>query len=139
MSAIPTTTCLNIVALEAHRAGAWVVGEDLGTVEPGVRRELSQRNFLSYKVWWFEADPPAAWPEQALGAVSTHDLPTVAGVARRLRPGRPAPARPRTQRGGRGRAARQADEPDRVGPGHPHGGDRRPRSTTIWPRHPACC
>jgi 4-alpha-glucanotransferase len=46
-----------------------------------VRLELSRRNVLSYKVWWFEADPPSAWPVQALGAISTHDLPTVAGVA----------------------------------------------------------
>lgn len=76
----PHDDLLDILALEAHRAGAWVVGEDLGTVEAGVGRELARRNVLSYKVWWFEADPPAAWPEHALGAVSTHDLPTVAGV-----------------------------------------------------------
>src|SRR5262249_47046195 len=50
-------------------------------VEDEVRLELSRRNVLSYKVWWFEADPPSAWPAAALGAVSTHDLPTVAGVA----------------------------------------------------------
>jgi len=31
-------------------------------------------------VLWFEDDPPARWPNQALGAVTTHDLPTVAGV-----------------------------------------------------------
>jgi 4-alpha-glucanotransferase len=57
-----------------------VVGEDLGTVEPGVRHELAGRNLLSYKVWWFEADEPPAWPPKALGTVTTHDLPTVAGV-----------------------------------------------------------
>jgi 4-alpha-glucanotransferase len=77
----PSDDLLNIVALEAHLAGAWVVGEDLGTVEETARRELSHRNVLSYKVWWFEADPPSAWPAQAFGAISTHDLPTVAGVA----------------------------------------------------------
>jgi 4-alpha-glucanotransferase len=76
----PHHDLLNIVALEAHRAGAFVVGEDLGTVEPGVRQELAGRNLLSYKVWWFEADAPPAWPAQALGTVTTHDLPTVAGV-----------------------------------------------------------
>ncbi len=77
----PSGDLLNLVALEAHLAGAWVVGEDLGTVEEEARLELSRRHVLSYKVWWFEADPPSTWPAPALGAVSTHDLPTVAGVA----------------------------------------------------------
>jgi 4-alpha-glucanotransferase len=76
----PHRELLDIVALEADRAGAFVVGEDLGTVEPGVRRELSGRNVLSYKVWWFESRRPAQWPRKALGAVTTHDLPTVAGM-----------------------------------------------------------
>jgi 4-alpha-glucanotransferase len=76
----PYHDLLNIVALEAHRAGAFVVGEDLGTVEPGVRHELAGRSLLSYKVWWFETNKPPSWPSQALGTVTTHDLPTVAGV-----------------------------------------------------------
>jgi 4-alpha-glucanotransferase len=76
----PHRELLDILALEAHRAGAFVVGEDLGTVEHGVRRELSGRNVLSYRVWWFEKRRPAAWPKKALGAMTTHDLPTVAGV-----------------------------------------------------------
>ena len=77
----PSQDLLDILALEAHRAGAWVVGEDLGTVEADVRLELARRDVLSYKVWWFESDPPSTWPVRALGAISTHDLPTVAGVA----------------------------------------------------------
>ena len=76
----PHDELLDIVALEAHRAGAFVVGEDLGTVEPGVRQQLAGRNLLSYQVWWFQDAAPAAWPAKALAAVSTHDLPTVAGV-----------------------------------------------------------
>jgi 4-alpha-glucanotransferase len=76
----PHQDLLNIATLEAHRAGAFVVGEDLGTVESGVRQELAGRNLLSYKVWWFEEDEPPAWPVKALGTVTTHDLPTVAGV-----------------------------------------------------------
>jgi 4-alpha-glucanotransferase len=35
---------------------------------------------LSYKLFWFEPRPPADWPDEALGAVTTHDLPTIAGV-----------------------------------------------------------
>ncbi|MBV9661055.1 MAG: 4-alpha-glucanotransferase, partial [Acidimicrobiales bacterium] len=37
----PHHDMLNILALEAHRAGAWVVGEDLGTVEDEVRWDLA--------------------------------------------------------------------------------------------------
>jgi 4-alpha-glucanotransferase len=76
----PARDLLDIVALESVLANAPVVGEDLGTVEPGVREELAARNVLSYRLLWFEDDPPAQWPTKALAAVSTHDLPTVAGV-----------------------------------------------------------
>ncbi|MCU4183821.1 4-alpha-glucanotransferase [Acidiferrimicrobium sp. IK] len=76
----PYWDLLNILALEAQRAGAFVVGEDLGTVEDHVRAELAERDVLSYRLLWFEPGPPTTWPRQALGAVTTHDLPTVAGV-----------------------------------------------------------
>jgi 4-alpha-glucanotransferase len=35
---------------------------------------------LSYRLLWFEKGSPAAYPEQALAAVTTHDLPTIAGL-----------------------------------------------------------
>ena len=76
----PYWDLLNILALEAERAGAYVVGEDLGTVEDQVRAELWERRVLSYRLLWFEPDRPPGWPAQALGSVTTHDLPTVAGV-----------------------------------------------------------
>jgi len=76
----PAADLLDIVALESHRAGAYVVGEDLGTVEREVRAELAVRNVLSYRLVWFEDGPPAGYPVQALAAVTTHDLPTVAGL-----------------------------------------------------------
>ncbi|MGH9055932.1 MAG: 4-alpha-glucanotransferase [Acidimicrobiales bacterium] len=76
----PDEDLLDIVALEAHRAGSWVVGEDLGTVEDGVRRELEERRVLSCRVWWFEDRPPGEWPDMALASATTHDLPTIAGV-----------------------------------------------------------
>ncbi|MDQ4097907.1 MAG: 4-alpha-glucanotransferase, partial [Actinomycetota bacterium] len=69
-----------ILALESHRAGAYVVGEDLGTVEEEVREELARRDVLSYRLLWFEPDPPSQFPALALAAVTTHDLPTVAGM-----------------------------------------------------------
>lgn len=76
----PYWDLLNILALEADRAGAYIVGEDLGTVEDHVRRELAERRVLSYRLLWFEPGRPVTWPAQALGSVTTHDLPTVAGV-----------------------------------------------------------
>ena len=76
----PSDDLLDIVALESHRAGAVVVGEDLGTVEPGVRETLAERGLLSYRLLWFEDDDPARWPETSMAAVTTHDLPTVAGL-----------------------------------------------------------
>jgi 4-alpha-glucanotransferase len=56
------------------------VGEDLGTVEPGVREGLARRAVLSTRLLWFEDGPPESCPELALAAVTTHDLPTIAGV-----------------------------------------------------------
>jgi 4-alpha-glucanotransferase len=76
----PAPDLLDILALESHRAGAFVVGEDLGTVEDDVRAELHERGVLSYRLEWFESGPPASYPEQALAAITTHDLPTIAGV-----------------------------------------------------------
>jgi 4-alpha-glucanotransferase len=76
----PAADLLDVVALESHRARAFVVGEDLGTVEEAVRAELGRRRLLSYRLLWFEDEPPPRWPPLSLGAVSTHDLPTVAGV-----------------------------------------------------------
>ncbi|KUH88799.1 MULTISPECIES: 4-alpha-glucanotransferase [unclassified Mycobacterium] len=78
---------IGIVALEAHRAGAVVVGEDLGTVEPWVRDHLRERGLFGTSILWFEADrdgdggplPAERWREYCLSAVTTHDLPPTAG------------------------------------------------------------
>src|SRR6187549_2624574 len=71
---------LAIVALESARAKAFIIGEDLGTVEAGVRERLHEQNMLSYRLLYFEPVPPAEFPELALSSVTTHDLPTVAGL-----------------------------------------------------------
>jgi 4-alpha-glucanotransferase len=76
----PGTELLDVLALESARAGAAVVGEDLGTVEPETREQLGERGVLSYRLVWFEDRPPEEFPEQALAAVTTHDLPTIAGI-----------------------------------------------------------
>jgi 4-alpha-glucanotransferase len=76
----PYEDLLDIVALESHRAEAIVVGEDLGTVEAGVREAMAEHGILSYKLLWFEAEDPAQWTAEAMAAVTTHDLPTIAGL-----------------------------------------------------------
>ncbi|MEU8608813.1 4-alpha-glucanotransferase [Actinoplanes sp. NPDC048791] len=79
---------LGILALEAHRAGAVVIGEDLGTVLPVVTETLERMNMLGSAVLWFtrDYDDPAEgylsaadYPRNALATISTHDLPTAAG------------------------------------------------------------
>ena len=78
---------IGIVALEAHRAGAVVVGEDLGTVEPWVRDYLADRGLFGTSILWFELDrdgsggplPAERWRKYCLSSVTTHDLPPTAG------------------------------------------------------------
>ncbi|MCX4974444.1 4-alpha-glucanotransferase [Streptomyces sp. NBC_00620] len=77
---------LAVLALEASRAGALVIGEDLGTVEPGVRETLHERGVLGTSVLWFERDwdgdglplPPERWRADCLATATTHDLPSTA-------------------------------------------------------------
>jgi 4-alpha-glucanotransferase len=71
---------LAIVALESLRAQAFIIGEDLGTVEAGVREQLAEQRMLSYRLLYFEPAPPREFPELALSSVTTHDLPTIAGL-----------------------------------------------------------
>ncbi len=79
---------VGILALEAHRAGALVIGEDLGTVEPWVRDVLRERGILGTSVLWFErgssGEPlaPEHWRRLCLASVTTHDLPPTAGYLR---------------------------------------------------------
>lgn len=77
---------LATLVLEASRAGAVVIGEDLGTVEPGVRETLDRRGVLGTSVLWFERDwdgdgrplPPERWRADCLATATTHDLPPTA-------------------------------------------------------------
>ncbi|MEU5532570.1 4-alpha-glucanotransferase [Streptomyces sp. NPDC020362] len=77
---------LALLALEASRAGAVVIGEDLGTVEPGVRERLQRHGVLGTSVLWFERDwdgdgrplPPERWRADCLATATTHDLPPTA-------------------------------------------------------------
>ena len=76
---------VGIVMLEAYRAGAVIIGEDLGTVEPWVHDYLASRGILGTAVLWFE-NQDDGWPKQpeayrhlSLATVTTHDLPPTAG------------------------------------------------------------
>ncbi|MFD9321044.1 4-alpha-glucanotransferase [Streptomyces sp. NPDC060053] len=77
---------LAVLVLEASLAGSVVIGEDLGTVEPGVRETLRERGVLGTSVLWFERDwdgdgsplPPDRWRDDCLATATTHDLPSTA-------------------------------------------------------------
>ena len=79
---------LGILALEAERAGAIVVGEDLGTVEQWVQDELTARGILGTSILWFgrredgSVPPPTVWRAAVLASVTTHDLPPTAAYLR---------------------------------------------------------
>ena len=75
---------VRILALESVRNKAVIVGEDLGTVEPEVRKTLAEFGILSYRLLIFEQNElgfrlPAEYPKQALTSTTTHDLPTITG------------------------------------------------------------
>ena len=79
---------MGVILLEAQRAGAVVIGEDLGVVEPWVRDYLRERGVLGTSVVWFEKEG-SGWPlrpehyrDRALAAVNIHDLPPTLGYIR---------------------------------------------------------
>jgi 4-alpha-glucanotransferase len=82
----PHEDLLRIIALESVRNRAVIIAEDLGTIGEKVREALESFGMLSYRLLYFERDwpnpmflPPGAYPEMALTAVTTHDLPTLSG------------------------------------------------------------
>ncbi|WP_265444695.1 4-alpha-glucanotransferase [Flexivirga meconopsidis] len=76
---------VGILALEAQRAGAVIIGEDLGTVEDWVRDYLAERGLFGTSILWFERTDdgsprqPETYRSLALASVTTHDLPPTAG------------------------------------------------------------
>ncbi len=72
-----------MLSLEAHRAGAVVIGEDLGTVPGYVRRAMRSHGLLGMFVVELEAEEvrDSRLPEPrstAIAAVATHDMPPFA-------------------------------------------------------------
>jgi len=73
-----------LVCLESHRAGALVVGEDLGTVPAVTRVRMDAHEARRSYVLQFALHPeeqPAIEPPpaNALASINTHDTPTFAG------------------------------------------------------------
>lgn len=80
----PLDDLLRLICLEAERANAIIIGEDLGTVPPGLREKLAERGILGMRVLLFEQQhghftAPSQWPDNALATTTTHDLPTLEG------------------------------------------------------------
>jgi 4-alpha-glucanotransferase len=70
---------------EAASAAALAIGEDLGTVEPWIRRYLGSQNVLGTEMAWFAREPdgsplrPPHWRRDCMATVGTHDVPTISG------------------------------------------------------------
>ncbi|MEA2689598.1 MAG: glycogen debranching enzyme [Candidatus Eremiobacteraeota bacterium] len=79
----PLDDVRGIVALASVRERCVVIGEDLGTVPEGFREKMEQTGILAYRILFFERRldgtfvPPEEYPELALAASGTHDLPTI--------------------------------------------------------------
>jgi alpha-1,4-glucan:alpha-1,4-glucan 6-glycosyltransferase/4-alpha-glucanotransferase len=82
----PAEELYALLSLESHRHGTVVVGEDLGTVPPEVRREMDRRGFRRMYVVPFELRPPEEGggmepvPPGAVASLNTHDMPPFAAT-----------------------------------------------------------
>ena len=81
----PFLDLARLVTLEAHRAGAAIIAEDLGTAPPGFTHAVTSRAMLGMRVLWFERAADHGfigahdYPADCAAMTGTHDTPTVAG------------------------------------------------------------
>ncbi|WP_300061223.1 4-alpha-glucanotransferase [uncultured Roseobacter sp.] len=81
----PFEALMAIIAIEAHRAGTLIVGEDLGLVPEGFRDTMAAKGFYGYTVLQYEKTAAGKFRDakdlrpQSLACFATHDTPTVAG------------------------------------------------------------
>ncbi len=76
----PAEELYAILVLESHRHGAVVVGEDLGTISPEVKRMMRRRGILGMYVAQYEFRGPPKRPlrrvpEGVVAGLNTHDMP----------------------------------------------------------------
>jgi 4-alpha-glucanotransferase len=74
----PADALLAILRVEACRAGAWIVGEDMGTVADGVRETMTSIGMLGYRTSL--RSEPGSNPEHTMAAAQTHDQSTIVGL-----------------------------------------------------------
>ena len=80
--AMPRDAMLAVIRIEAARAGATVIGEDLGNIPDGLQGALAEAGILGCRLMQFErGTDPGTYPAPTLAAFGTHDLPTFAGWA----------------------------------------------------------
>tara|TARA_R110002073_G_scaffold4803_1_gene30447 strand:- start:32721 stop:34559 length:1839 start_codon:yes stop_codon:yes gene_type:complete len=84
---MPRDELLAVLRIEVSRAGAYVIGEDLGTIPDGLRGALAKSGVMGCRVAMFERDwdgtgdflQADAYSPDALASWATHDLPTWEG------------------------------------------------------------
>ncbi|PZX17534.1 4-alpha-glucanotransferase [Palleronia aestuarii] len=85
---MPRDALLAVARIEAARAGAVIVGEDLGNIPDGLQQALRDAGILGCRVVQFEQHwehyrpsfrDPEHYTTEALTSFSTHDLPTWLG------------------------------------------------------------
>ncbi|MGB7654900.1 MAG: 4-alpha-glucanotransferase [Novosphingobium sp.] len=81
----PFLDLVRLATLEAHRASALIIAEDLGTAPDGFTQAVSSRAMLGMRVLWFERAADHGfigaqdYPHSCAAMTGTHDTPTVAG------------------------------------------------------------
>ena len=81
----PFQSLMGIIAIEAHRAGTLVVGEDLGLVPEGFRDTMAAQGYYGYSVLQYEKAADGGFRDardmraQSMACFGTHDTPTIAG------------------------------------------------------------
>lgn len=82
---MPREAMLAVTRIEAARAGATVVGEDLGNIPDGLQEAMTRSGLLGCRLVQFEHDAvgafrtPTGYDPATLAAFGTHDLPSFRG------------------------------------------------------------